>query len=147
MDSEEFTDAPRLRGAATWRVRRIAVEDFRQMADASAFHNIRGGAPNRHGRWKSLRPIYMHQRFAVERHLPGPCRSVVVGGFTMGVFIARILSPIRMIGIVQQLAVAHDAYGNRNIGGCQRADRPWHEQTCAVRENVHGGCRMVEDIC
>ena len=48
--------------------------------------------------------------------------------------------------IVQQLAVKHDMDRRRDIGGSKGANGRRHEQPCTVRQNVHSGCRVIEDI-
>ena len=104
QDSEQFSLAPGLSGAALCRMRRVSVDDFGQEAYACTAHSLRRcGEP-----CTCLRGIVRlrhHDCLIKQRHLPAPCGAIVVCWLAATVLITRIMSPIRMGWVVEKASI------------------------------------------
>src|SRR5471030_1950831 len=81
-DAQRLGRAPRLRVTAALRVRRVAVEDFGNLAEAAFVHDFFRAAEitfRRRDRFRRKIPRAC-QRFAENGECPCPCRAVVIGG-------------------------------------------------------------------
>jgi len=108
---QELADAPGLGVAAAGRVGEIAVQNFRDVAEAAGSNQIDAAVEQRPCRGFAFIAIAQHPGFAVGGKLPGPGGAVMVGGFAAGVFVSGIPALIGVEGIVDELAIVPDFKG------------------------------------
>src|SRR5438552_893498 len=87
---QRFGRAPGLRVAAALRVRRVAIDDLRQVAEATVIQQLIHAAQisfgSRDRRWGKIPRA--RQRFAKDRERPRPGGAVVISRFSPCIFIA-----------------------------------------------------------
>lgn len=110
-DAEELGGAPGLGGAAALGVGGVAVEDFGELADAAVFEKVGGGGEEGAGVGVGLGAVGDEEGFGVGGEGPGPGGAVVVGGFSLGVFVAGVGALVGVFGVVEELVVVVDGGG------------------------------------
>jgi len=110
-DAEELGGAPGLGGAAALGVGGVAVEDFGELADAAVFEKVGGGGEEGAGVGVGLGAVGDEEGFGVGGEGPGPGGAVVVGGFSLGVFVAGVGALVGVVGVVEELVVVVDGGG------------------------------------
>src|SRR5882724_6475667 len=103
-NTQRFRDTPCLGVAAALSVRRVAIDDFRQLANAAFLQQTVHAAKISFGcRDGFCREIPgSDESFAKHRKGPGPCCPVMVGGFAARIFIAFVAPPIGRGRIIEQ---------------------------------------------
>ena len=84
------------------RVWEVAIHDFRDVTDATGARQPRTTREQGKCGFPTRLPVSEKKRFAIRGKQPAPRRPVVIGRLALGVFVASILTPIRLIGIVEQ---------------------------------------------
>src|ERR1051326_637092 len=121
-DAQRLRYSPGLSITTALGMRRVAVNNFGQLADAALLHQTIHAAQVGFGRRDGFRRKIPRARqcFAENRKGPGPSRAIMVSGLSAGVFVSLVLTPVGKARIVEESAVA-SVVGQRNgcSQGCQ----------------------------
>ena len=89
-------------------MRIIAVENFGKMTDAS-FPDQWEAAQKQGPRCiHAAFPVDFGIGFTIRGEKPGPCRAVMIGGFSAGIFISGVVALVRMMRIIDEDSVMDD---------------------------------------
>src|SRR5262245_23506905 len=131
-----FSRAPGLRIATALSMRRVAIEHFGDLADATFGQQTVHAAQisTRGGDGFGRVVPGTSERFAKNREGPGPRGAVVIRGLAARVFVAFIAAPVRFFGIVEQTTVvAMNRQRHRNGQRREGSQRAGHNQTSEGR--------------